>query len=449
MIHPIELATNYGAHVERLAADYCAAVTAAKYDSLVIHSGAAAKQSPFDDQYWHHKPTPAFAHWVPLGEPEAAVIVRPGDRPLLVRTRVNDFWESAPQPEGDHFWNFFELVEVSEPTAVADYLPSGRVAFIGDVADRAASWGIDAPAINPPGLVAELDHVRAIKSKYEVQCIREANRRAMRGHEAVGDAFMAGGVSELELHLMYLRITRQDDVDTPYKNIVAQGSNSAVLHHVRYGRAPSVRPYESLLIDAGATYMGYASDITRTHSRAPDGGDVEVNIDFEHMCDSIQAIQNLIIGEIEVGKPYEKLHDRTHEILAYDLYQYGIAEASVDELIGNGITRRFFPHGLGHSLGIQVHDVGCRDTEPRADNPFLRNTTAITEGQVFTIEPGFYIIDGLLEGLRDDPRGSCINWNAVERLRPFGGIRIEDNIAIVDGRAQNLTRGNDTASAKS
>ena len=87
-----------------------------------------------------------------------------------------------------------------------------------------------------------------------------------------------------------------------------------------------------------------------------------------------------------------------------------------------------------------MHDVGMRKTEPRADNPYLRNTSAIEVGQVFTIEPGLYFIDGLLEGARQGPHRDALDWALVDRLRPFGGIRIEDNALVTADGPRNLTR---------
>src|SRR5256885_110678 len=95
-----------------------------------------------------------------------------------------------------------------------------------------------------------------------------------------------------------------------------------------------------------------------------------------------------------------------------------------DELVSGGITRAFYPHGLGHSLGLQCHDVGCALRPPRGDNPFLRNTSDIAPRQVFTIEPGLYFIEALLAPLRHSPD---IAWKLGDALSPFGGIRIEDH----------------------
>jgi Xaa-Pro dipeptidase len=106
------------------------------------------------------------------------------------------------------------------------------------------------------------------------------------------------------------------------------------------------------------------------------------------------------------------------------------------------VTRTFFPHGLGHSLGLQCHDVGCAEIKPKAENPFLRMTTTIAPGQVFTVEPGVYFIDTLLAPLRAGPHAGRIDWSLVDALAPLGGVRIEDDVHVAPAGAplDNLTR---------
>jgi Xaa-Pro dipeptidase len=127
-------------------------------------------------------------------------------------------------------------------------------------------------------------------------------------------------------------------------------------------------------------------------------------------------------------------------MLAPIIRDFGWVQASDDELVETGATRRFLPHGLGHSLGIQVHDVGMRRKPAKAENPYLRNTSTVEVGQVFTVEPGCYFIASLLEELRTLPIASKVNWAAIDELRPFGGIRIEDNVVVKEGGVRNLTR---------
>ena len=264
-------------------------------------------------------------------------------------------------------------------------------------------------------------------------------------------AFVGGTESELALHLRYLAATAQDDPETPYKNIVALGANASTLHHVSYvkrARASGSSEPESLLLDAGAAYQGYCSDITRTWVR----GSGATAAAFGALVQGVEALQQRLCAAVTLGAPYEALHDESHRQVAAVLREVGVAKAShvsVEEIVESGISRAFFPHGLGHSLGLQCHDVGCADTKPRADNPFLRNTSRIAEGQVFTIEPGIYFIEGLLAPLREGPHAAAIDWDLVGALAQLGGVRIEDDLVVVAGdsasaipsaRARNLTR---------
>jgi Xaa-Pro dipeptidase len=431
---PPDLAALHRSHISHMSAAYGRAIAAAGLDALVIGSGSIRSKSPFDDQDFPFRPTPAFAHWAPLVEPECALVIEPGSRPRLIRGAEPSYWEGPTPVESDHFWSAFE-VEVKPLAAMAGALPRGKVGFIGDVAAQAASWNIEPARLNPPALVAALDAIRVRKTDYERHCMAEASRRATRGHRRAFEAFRSGDPSELELHLVYLGASEQDDAETPYKGIVALGEHAGVLHHVHYGRRPAAAS-DSLLIDAGATYLGYCSDITRTAAR----GESDAAHLFAALIRHLELAQQEICRRVRPGLAYETLHDQAHELIAPALRELGLIAASDDELVASGATRVFLPHGLGHSLGIQVHDVGCRLTPPRKENPFLRNTSIIEVGQVFTIEPGCYFIPSLLDRLREGPIAGRVAWSTIDALRPFGGVRIEDNIAVVEGGIRNLTR---------
>ena len=144
----------------------------------------------------------------------------------------------------------------------ARYHLRGRVAFVGDDLRTAKEWNISPELTNWADLIATLDALRVTKTPYEVACLAEANQLASAGHEVVRAAFRDGDRAELELHLAYLGATSQDAMETPYRNIVALDKHAATLHHVSYGKR--ARPAQTLLLDAGATFQGYCSDITRT-----------------------------------------------------------------------------------------------------------------------------------------------------------------------------------------
>jgi Xaa-Pro dipeptidase len=425
----VSFETTYPDHVAHLQRSTEAILAAQKYEALVLCSGTPQSKNRFDDQSWPLSATPAFSHWCPLAEPDAYLVIRPGRTPTLVRTVVDDFWETTPPPESDHFWSSFDVVTVG-PGHAGDVLPGGKVAVVTRDPGQAPPG-----EVNPQGLINALDAVRTKKSAYEIECQAEATRRAVRGHRRTEQVFKAGPCSELGIHLQYLEASEQDDLWTPYKGIVALGQHSAVLHYVAYEKK-QIAGETSLLVDAGARCNGYGSDITRTYVR---GTSAQAKR-FAELLARMDQLQQEVIRRIKPGMPYEDLHDDSHRLLADVLVDLGIGKGSSADLVERGVTRAFFPHGLGHSLGVITHDVGMKLRPPRANNKFLRNTSAIEAGQVFTIEPGFYVIDALLAPLKEDDRARLVDWKLVDDLRPFGGIRIEDNVLVLGNGTRNLTR---------
>ncbi len=432
-VDPAALALAYRAHAEQIVSAYATATARSGHDALVLHSGAPALVNRFDDRHHPLSPTPSFTHVAPIAEPDTWIVIAPGHRPKLIRAVTDDFWETPPPPPPDFVLDAFDVVTTTPDQAVK-LLPSGVIAYVSRDPDR-----MPAPAerVNPPPLVAALDAARTRKTAFERLCLAEATRRAVRGHLAARERFEHDPkATELQLHLAYLDATGQDDADTPYKGIVALGRHAATLHHVAYDRSSPPSKDQTLLVDAGASFLGYGSDITRTHARGATGL-------FAELLARMDDLQQELVRRVAPGKPYEQLHDEAHHLLAAVLVDLDIAggpRGSTASLVDRGVTRALFPHGLGHSLGVCVHDVGMRLTPPRDDNPFLRNTSTIEIGQVFTIEPGCYVIDALLAPLRADDRAALVDWGAIDALRPFGGIRIEDDVCVVEGGLLNLTR---------
>jgi Xaa-Pro dipeptidase len=162
---------------------------------------------------------------------------------------------------------------------------------------------------------------------------------------------------------------------------------------------------------------------------------------FAELVSRVEALQQKLCAEAQPGLKYERLHERSHQEVGRVLTDLKIAKMSADEAVSTGLTRAFYPHGLGHSLGLQTHDVGCGLRAPRPDNAFLRNTSEVTPGQVVTIEPGVYFIEALLAPARQDPRlRGLVDWTTVDALAPLGGVRIEDDVLVLAAGVRNLTR---------
>ena len=427
-----QLATLYPSHLERVLGIAEKAMYAEQCDSILIHSGAP-KLHFLDDYHTPFKANPHFVWWLPLTQsPHCYLLIQTSQKPVLFYHLADDFWHVPPQPPQGFWCKHFDIHLCSDLAHVKRELlrhqaSSNHRAWIGEDAQIATELGIN--NINPPGLIHHLHYERAIKSEYEIACLKQANVIALTGHEAAKQAFMAGK-SEFETQLAYLAAVQQDQTQMPYRNIIGFGGHSAVLHYQHYDyTAQKMSQAQSFLIDAGAQCQGYASDITRCHSRGS-----------ELYQDLINAMTKAQLNVCEQAKPdvkFSDLHYHMHHLVLDLLEEFNLVEGSRDELEASRISSAFYPHGLGHLLGLQVHDIGGWQQDklgtmlqPPAHHPFLRCTRILEKNMVVTIEPGLYVIDSLLQKWRDNGFGHLLNNTAIDQLRPLGGVRIEDNIVV-------------------
>ena len=408
------------------------------FDRLLIHSGLVHDYFA-DDQEAPFKPGGQFAHWSPVEGPSHLLEVRPGKRPRLLRVTPPDFWYEPPAPAPAFVGGPIEVVDLPDSeSAWREAGRSPRTAFVGEGTGEALAHGLDAASVNPPKLVARLDWDRAYKTRYEEETLFEANRVAADGFRAAKAAFRSGA-SEMEIHHAYLAACQATESALPYPTIVAQDEKAAVLHYQRK-REKGAQRATVLLLDAGAPLRGYGSDITRTWTEGADPV-------FEALVVGMEALQQRLCAAVKPGIPYLDLHVAAHRGVAELLTAAGVVKASAAEAFDAGLTRPFFPHGLGHFLGIQVHDVGGRLADrdgalkpPPPTYPFLRTTRTVEEEMVFTIEPGLYFIPLLLEPLRQGEKAGLLDWPLVDRLVRCGGIRIEDDLFVTADGHRNLTR---------
>ncbi len=431
------LGALYPDHLETIAARHDHALEQAGASHAIIYSGNP-KVAFLDDSYYPFKANPHFVSWAPLTDlPFSYIIYTPGETPRLLYFQPQDYWHVVPgAPEG--YWTrHFDIRIVNAIEDVAAHLPKARekCIVIGEIEDEALAFGIE--RINPTTAINILHYARGTKTDYELAIMRLASERGAMGHRAAEAAFHAG-LPEFDIHRAYCQAVSHTDPELPYSNIVALNAHGAVLHYTDLDRTkPDTR--HSFLIDAGAQVNGYASDITRTYSF----GDTR----FQNLIDRMDVMQREIVNKVEVGVDYRDLHVGTHKMLADVLVDAELATGDPDTLLESGVTSAFFPHGLGHLLGIQVHDVGGfmedesgTTIDPPSGHPFLRLTRVLEENMVLTIEPGLYAIDMLLENLRGTPAEKLVNWDTVDWLRPFGGIRIEDDVRVLVNDRENLTR---------
>lgn len=433
----IKLAAEYPQHIEQLQLRTKQALLRENIEGLVIHSGQEVKAF-LDDNTYPFRVNPHFKHWLPLIDiPNCWLIINGEDKPTLIYYQPVDFWHKVV-PLTDGYWNeFFNIKILKQASDVDKLLPYDKkdFAYIGSHIEVANALGFE--AINPEPLLNYFHYHRAYKTTYEQECLRQSNSLAVTAHKAAKLAFLKGD-TEFEIQNAYLNAIGYTTNETPYGNIVALNKNCSILH---YTDLENIAPqtHQSFLIDAGANFNGYAADITRTYSFKQD-----------KFAELIARMDQLMLNAAQGLKPglsYVDLHIATYQEIAKVLVEFDFINVGADSAVDSGIVSTFFPHGLGHHLGLQVHDVGGFMADERGthinapeSHPFLRASRVIEAGQVFTIEPGLYFIDSLLQDLKESANSDMVNWQKVDEMRAFGGIRIEDNIIVHQSHNENMTR---------
>lgn len=432
-----ELVKHYPEHISVLQTRSKEALQRENLHGFIIHSGQELNAF-LDDYAYPFKVNPHFKAWLPLTNlPHCWLIINGEDKPVLIYYQPSDLWHMT-EALNEHFWNpHFTIHVIGHPTDVDKFLPNDKkgFAYIGAHVEVAKALGFE--FINPEGCLHYLHYNRAYKTQYEQACMRRSNKIAVKGHLAVKSANLASA-SEWDILQIYLKAIAQSENETPYSSIIALNKNASVLHYTQRSKEVP-HTHQSFLIDAGANFNGYASDITRTYSFKKD-----------KFADLIIRMDNLLLNTVNSLKPgmsYTDLHMQAYREVGCVLAEFDLIKVSPEVAFDAGIISTFFPHGLGHHLGLQTHDVGGfisdeRGThiDPPKNHPFLRTTRKIEANQVFTIEPGLYFIDFLLDKLKVSKNAGMIHWKHVDEMRAFGGIRVEDNIIVHQSTNENMTR---------
>jgi Xaa-Pro dipeptidase len=422
----------YHRHLQTLVQRFNHACDEFGYQNIVIHGGNTVGIAD-DDQSYPFRAYPSAQQWLPYDiEPDTWIVFSKQDGLTLHWPQGEDFWHvNSSQPGGD--WSEDWTIQ---PTGDRSWLASLKKAAILTPQPEMLA-GVKNLEINPAPLKHWLAFDRAYKTDWEIDHLRIANQIAAKGHLAAEAAFH-DGLSEYDIHMAYLKATSQQQIEEPYGSIVGLNEAAAILHYEQKQLAePS--DHRTLLIDAGARHNGYASDITRTFTT--DTGA------FNALLKGVDELQQKLVAQCTIGTDYLSIHNSALTMTAELLNTSSICSLSVEEQLAKKIPQVFFPHGIGHLLGLQVHDVGGHQadreghTTARPEHaPFLRLLRPLDEGVVITIEPGVYFIPMLLEKMiAETPDHGC-DLALIETLKPFGGIRIEDNVVVRHEGPLNLSR---------
>lgn len=330
----------------------------------------------------------------------------------------------------------FEWTEDLRPTTEFD----GWLAARGN--RPIANLGCELPGVASDRPLTEtvriaLFHARRPKDAVEMERIRQAVDATVAGFRRVREVIRPG-VTERQIQVeLEAEFFRHGGTRTGYSTIVGAGTDAAVLHFTPGDRV--VGEEDLVLIDAGAEIDGYTADVTRTF-----GAKGSLSGFRRDLYDAVLRAQKAAVERCGPGVEFRDIHMAAGRDLAEGLVQLGILKGDVDNLVERDAHALFFPHGLGHLVGLGVRDASGylpgRERSTRFGLNALRVDLPLEPGYLVTIEPGLYFIPALLtDEARRTQYADCIDWGKVDGLLDIGGVRIEDNIFITPDGYENLT----------
>ena len=297
--------------------------------------------------------------------------------------------------------------------------------------------GLLGDGVRTAQLREQLLHARRPKDAHELALLKRACEATAAGFKAFVQA-LKPGLSERELQVELENGFRRGGGDrTGYGTIVGVGRHAAVLHFTP--GETRVAPGDVVLVDAGAEVERYTADVTRTY-RLPGGDDAF----FRSLHALVLSVERNAIARCVPGAEWRELHVKASLEIAEGLVSLGLLTGSAESLVERDTHALFFPHGLGHMVGLGVRDAsGFLPGRPRSSRPglsMLRTDLPLEQGYVMTVEPGIYFIPALLQDPAQRERHrDAVRWDRVDALLDFGGVRIEDDVLVTDGAPEVLT----------
>lgn len=395
---------------------------------ILIGSGAPIPIPGGADQIYPFRAHSHFLYLVDQHIPHSALLFSPqcGWRLFAPVLEERDFlWTNPPQYEAEDSKNLNKEIAKLAPSALA--VLGVDPAQLEHAADLQFTDEVDSALVEQR---LTQDEVAIDRIRHAVGITREVFYR-------LGQLLVPGKTErQVMLGLEFEMLSRGADRPA-YETIVGFGEHASVLHCVPGAR--KLHEGDTVLVDLGAETKGYVCDVTRTASVGPHRQEL-----FYDLFALVSSAKKEVIAHAKAGTSFVDLHRRAEGVLLDGLRALGVLIGSHSELKDSGVLNLFFPHGLGHTVGLGVRDAGSFVKEARRPDldypPHLRFISSLRDGMVITIEPGLYFSKRVLTSASAEGKFSkIINWELSDRLIEIGGIRLEDNILVGQDGSENLT----------
>lgn len=419
-------------------------------DGLILWLGHSHQPRNYEGNTYPFRQNSHFLYYTGLSVPDLAMLsfpepghdvlfADPGDIDAVIwsgpRRSTSDLAQDAGIEAVEEFVRLGDfLADARDRGMQIHYLPPYRVSSMYRLGILLKAAPEEIAANVSQALMERVAGQRSVKSEEEIEQIEEALSLTDRMHRACMAAARPG-VLESELSGLIQAIALSSDHPQAYAPIVTV--HGEVLHNNSYDGI--LKEGQLLLNDSGVeSSMGYASDITRTFPVGGRFSDIQAEV-----YQVVLRVQQEAIDRVKPGITYREVHMDACRVLVEGLKSMGLIKGDPSEAVEAGAHALFFPHGIGHMMGLDVHDmedlgdiVGYKKKEPRGGQfglKYLRLSRPLEPGFVLTAEPGIYFIPALIDQWKEEKRHEAfINYDRVDGYRGFGGIRIEDNILVTE-----------------
>lgn len=414
-----------------------------KRDAIIYLEAQKTHMVEDDDQAMHFRQRRYFFYLSGCKLPDAYLIYSiPLDELTLFIPPVDPdsvIWSGLPESREEALakYNVDHVKYTTEiNAALAAYGPSGSTTVFAmpeHVSEHITFLPFKSTEFE--SLRTAIDECRVIKDSYEVALIRKANQISTIAHIEAQKAARTA-TNEEQLYGAFIGTCISHGAhDQAYHSICASGTSCATLHYVRNDQPLKNRL--NILMDAGAEYDCYCSDITRTF---PLSG--TFTPESQTIYNIVKEMQEAAFTMLHANVQWEDVHARTHRVAISGLKKAGILTGDEEDLFKSRVSVAFYPHGLGHYLGMDTHDTGGHANYEDEDSMFkyLRVRGRVPAGAVITVEPGVYFCRFIIEPVLENPELSrYIDRDVLERYWEVGGVRIEDDVLITEEGYENLT----------